>query len=232
MSIEKFKSDANDALAKFHGLELIENTGNPFLAGNLDILDGEGTFWHSYSVEIHYNTRYPSAFPTVFETGGSIRRIADWHINNDGSCCLDNEFSQQIKCCKGINLESFISAELIPWLANQSFRRLTGRYANGEQSHGDIGRREFFIHELQAPNFSTWGTGRRERAREKSYPRQSRCFCGSQKKWRHCHKQIFEKLKPIKGAALNWAIQKFTKYVNSGYGFLLALQQHAAANII
>jgi hypothetical protein len=232
MSIEKFKNDALEAITRFITLDLMETIEIPFLKGSLDIVDRDGKHWHSYDVEIHYTTRYPYVFPTVFETGGAIRRIADWHINNDGSCCLDNEFSQKIKCFTGLSVESFISPDLLPWLANQSYRRITGNYANGEQGHGDIGRIEFFLNEFKAPNLSICVDWMKEFSKGKIYPRQSICFCGSGKKWRHCHKAIFEKLKPIRGAALNWAIYRFTDYLSKGYGFLLNLQHHSTTKFV
>ncbi len=230
-SILQFEEEALEVGKVYKSLSLIRGGGHPFLRGQLAIVDEEDTLWHTYDVEIHHTENYPKSFPIVYETGGAIQRIADWHINSDGSCCLDNEFSQQIKCFKGIKLIDFIRNELLPWLANQSYRRVTGNYVNGEQGHGDIGRIEFFMLELKAPNLKVCVEWMIELAKRQKLPRQATCFCGSGNKWRHCHKPIFEKLQPISSVALAWAIRRFLSFLNSGDQVLCEIQKHTSIKI-
>ena len=232
MSLALFNQDAVEAERAFNTLCLVKAEGNSFMQGSLLVVDSEGKEWHNYCIEIHHSDRYPNMFPTVFETGGVIPRIADWHINVDGSCCLDNEFNQQIKCFNGLSLLTFIESEVIPWLANQSYRRVTGNYINGEQGHGDIGRIEFFIKELNAPNLLTCVEWMVKLAEYEAIPRQAMCFCGSGNKWRHCHKIAFERLHTISKSLLWWAIDRFFKYIKEGRPMLLELQKHTSVNIL
>jgi len=231
MSTKLFEHEAINVEQFFDTLKLFRATDHPFIAGELSVVDNEGTLWHTYKIEIHYTENYPRVFPVVYEIGGAIMRIPDWHINNDGSCCLDNEFSQQIKCYKGLSLVDFIQTELLPWLANQSYRRVTGNYINGEQGHGDIGRIEFFIIELKAPNLLTCVKWMIKLLRKETLPRQSDCFCGSGKKWRHCHKPIFERLQIISTNALEWAIERFISYLKGGWIILSEIQKHTQVPI-
>jgi hypothetical protein len=232
MNLELFKQQATSINHHFDSLSIVHAEGAFYITGTITIVDQKGSLWHTYSIEIHASKQFPYMFPIVFEIGGMIPRIADWHINIDGSCCLDNEFSQQIKCSKGLSLDEFISKELIPWLANQSYRRLTGHYINGEQGHGDIGRIEFFMRELAAPNLLTCVEWLLILASNKFPPRQANCFCNSGYKWRNCHKSRFEKLAQIPSPSLYWAIDKFLSYLKEGDLMLRELQKHTNVNII
>lgn len=231
MSLSLFIHDASDLIETYDTLELKVDGDRAIVKGGLAVVDGDGKLWHTYQVEICYVENYPFTFPVVYETGGEIPQIPDWHININGSCCLDNEFSQQIKCCKGISLLEFTQKELLPWFANQSYRRVTGNYVNGEQAHGDMGRIEFFMLELKAPNLLSCVEWMLKLAVRELPPRQAVCFCGSGEKWRKCHKPIFEKMYPISTSALYWAIDRFVKFLKAGRPVLEEIQKQTAVTI-
>ncbi len=233
MNHPEFEIDAAEVERTYPTLGLRKVEGGVFLAGEIPVIDKEGKLWHTYSIEIHPVAQYPFVFPIVFETGGDIRRIADWHINSDGSCCLDNEFSQEIKCFSKLPLSRFIENELIPWFANQSYRRETGNYVNGEQAHGDIGRIEFFMQELNAPNFAICVKWMEIIANKKFPPRQaSQCICGANRKWRKCHKSTFDKLCKISYGTLSYAIKSFSRYLGKGPSMIMELQKHTPVNLL
>lgn len=232
MSLFRFENDAAELVAEINTLKFTKTEGIYSITGTIPIIDDEGKLWHNYEIEIYYKDRYPFIFPTVFEVGGDIRRIADWHINADGSCCLDNEFSQEIKCFHGLSLLNFTKKELIPWLANQSYRRTTGNYISGEQSHGDVGRIDFFMEELDAPSLFECINWLLKIVRNEVLPRQGMCFCNSGRKLRHCHKSKFAKLRLISKSSLVWAIEKFSKYYNAGPQFLFELQKHTKRKLL
>lgn len=231
MSLDLFIQDASELISNYSTLHLETGAESAVVKGAITVIDAEGHAWHTYQVELRYRDNYPFVFPEVFEIGGDIPPIPDWHINKDGSCCLDNEFSQQIKCYKGLSLLAFTQRELTPWLANQSYRRVTGNYVNGEQAHGDVGRIEFFMLELKAPDLRTCVKWMIKLATRELPPRQGVCFCGSGEKWRKCHKPVFEKMYPISLHALRWAIERFIKYLKAGEPILEEIQRHTTVPI-
>ncbi|RZJ48055.1 MAG: hypothetical protein EOO44_21620, partial [Flavobacterium sp.] len=74
---------------------------------------------------------------------------------------------------------------------NQLFRELNGYFLH-ERSHGNEGIKEFF--------FSKFGTLDSQKismlllfiAKKKEPKRTASCFCGSEKKYRKCHRTIFK----------------------------------------
>lgn len=124
-----------------------------FLRGELDVVDKNEKHWDTYSVEIHYQEGFPYRFPTLFETGGKIPKIGDWHIYEDTlSCCVKVEPAEIIRCLTGITVLEYIKEEALPYLFNQTHRRIEGYYVNGEYSHGTGGFFEFYSEELKTGN--------------------------------------------------------------------------------
>jgi hypothetical protein len=57
------------------------------LRGSYAVRDG-GTVLDRYQIEIRFPFDYPMHLPAVEEIGRRLPRIADRHINNDGTACL------------------------------------------------------------------------------------------------------------------------------------------------
>jgi hypothetical protein len=173
-----------------------DDNGKIFLRGELDVIDNTGKFWESFEVEIHHVDGFPFKFPDVYEVGGKIPRIGDWHIYEDThTCCITVPPDELIKCRNGIRLVNFVESEVLPYFFNQTHRRVEGYYVHGEYSHGYHGIIEFFDNELK-----TGGNIRKvislisSIANIQKPDRTATCFCGSKSKFRKCHRQAYEKL--------------------------------------
>ncbi|HKK44211.1 MAG TPA: hypothetical protein VJ964_01730 [Balneolaceae bacterium] len=188
---------------KYPHLKIVSENGEKFLQGNLDIVDGEGKQWESYQVEIKYKKGFPYRFPKVFETSDKIPKIADWHIYNDESCCIDVEPSEIIKCRDGITIIDFIDHELLPYLFNQTYRRVEGYYVNSGYSHGWVGVYEFYSEKLETDNDMRKTLALMHYiANNDRLNRSNKCFCGSDNLFRNCHMQAFDELKKLGRAFL------------------------------
>lgn len=195
--LELFQSQLDDAIAGNGGLFKVEQDGNMILRGVIPIIDMDGKYWEDYEVEIHCSPYFPKQFPLLFETGGKIPRIGDWHVYEDtGSCCVKIIPEELLRCKKGITVIEYIREEVIPYLFNQTHRRIEGYYVNGEYSHGTKGIFEYYSQLL--------GTGNNVKqllqfmhfiATHERPQRTSSCFCGKKAKFRHCHRNAFDKLK-------------------------------------
>lgn len=191
-----FIQQVDDALVHFPNLTREVNEGQiPILKGGIEIIDNEGKLWETYLIEVHATEDYPKRFPKVFEVGGKIERIADWHINLDGSCCIKVLPEEILRCNQPINLTNFLQSEVLPYFFNQTHRRVEGFYVNGEYSHNLKGIYEFYSNALgikddirkviQMVVFIAKGI---------KPGRTHGCFCGSGKKFRKCHREAFEKI--------------------------------------
>ncbi len=131
-----------------------------------------------YKIEIALNR---PGIPLVFETGGKItslahrlgKKLTDFHINNDGSCCLD--FSLNIS--QNLTASQFILNKVYPFFVWQAYyEKFEALPPVGEYSHGKEVIEEFY------KDITSLG-------------RNDLCTCGSGKKFKKCCLQYFGVLK-------------------------------------
>lgn len=196
---EQFTSQLKEAITVYPSLYEAFSENKKILKGRLPVVDKEGKRWEDYDIEIHCPVNFPYEFPILYETSGKIPKIGDWHIYEDTlSCCVKVHPEEILRCKKGITVTEYIQEEVLPYLFNQTHRRVEGYYVNGEYAHGAAGVFQFYAGilktgtdielTLQLMNFIA------------TYERPSRnslCFCGQKIKFRHCHRDAFDKLKAI-----------------------------------
>lgn len=194
-----FEQQLDDAEASYPSLKRESGPQGCFLKGRLDIIDAAGKYWDTYEVEIHFQEGFPYRFPALYETGGKIPKKGDWHIYEDTlTCCVKVLPEEILRCINGITLVEYIKEEVLPYLFNQTHRRIEGYYVNGEYSHGAIGFYEFYSEALGTKGDIKKTVALMKYIADHSRPdRTSKCFCGSSAKFRHCHRPAFDKLKKI-----------------------------------
>lgn len=206
-----FLSEAQEVLGFFPKLKLSESNGLPVLVGKLDLISDQGVIEDTYTIEIHPTEGYPFRFPLVYETGGRIPKNIDWHIfETDGHCCIKTIPEEILTCKEGITLTLFIRVEVVPYFFNQTFRRKRGYYLN-ERPHGDVGEIEFFKEVLdtndilKVPKWLYFISKRNEPTRT-----EKKCFCGSGRMYRHCHRLAYRKLSSFSNNELLFFAKRIT----------------------
>jgi hypothetical protein len=194
-----FALQLDEAVEAFPLLQKAVLGGKDILKGVINITDSNGKHWENYEVEIHASENFPFQFPLLFETSGKIPKIADWHIYEDTlSCCIRVTPDEIIRCKNGISVTEYIKEEVYPYLFNQTHRRVEGYYVNGEYSHGLKGIYEFYSDVLKTGDDIMKTVELMTFIATHSRPgRTSQCFCGQKTKFRHCHRNAFDKLKLI-----------------------------------
>lgn len=194
----EFELQLLEAILKYPSLKIAEVESEKYLKGNLDIIDSSGCIWDTYSIEIKGSNEFPYRFPLLMETENAFLKINSWHVNNDGTCCLDVPQNEMLICKNGISVIDFIKGHVIPYLANQTFRRREGYYLYGEYSHGIVGRVEFYQNKLKAKTPAELISMLYLITNGYHPDRTSYCpFC-FKSKFRHCHKDAFNELEKIK----------------------------------
>jgi hypothetical protein len=218
-SREIFLDQTKEVLNKFTKLSIVNtNNGLPMLKGELDIIDKDGKYWESYLVEIHCVDEYPNRFPLLFEVGNKIPQIGDWHVYEDTKACCIKVLQEELLICKeGITLIGFIQYQVLPYLFNQTYRRVEGFYVNGEYSHGIFGIIEFYKLQLKVSENS-------EVIKYLSYiqngiepDRVAMCFCGSKIKYRKCHRDSFRNIIKLGQVQLRKDIENIIRFTNILY---------------
>lgn len=195
-SVEQFKSDALAAVKLFPGLQLLA-CSPPAIAGSITIYDEFNNPLDEYNLRIKHQPGYPYFFPYVFETAGRIPISADWHVyESDGHLCICTTTDEYVKTANGLNLSDFIKQELVPYLFNQTYRRLTGFFLH-EMAHGEKGELATLKQLLQTNEITNIHWLLLRILEGVHYERTSFCFCGSKIKYRHCHRSAVDKLKGI-----------------------------------
>jgi hypothetical protein len=215
---EVFESQIDQVCETFPKLRRsISSDGTTIVKGELHVIDEQGKLWETYQVEIHPRDGFPFRFPYVFETGGKIPRIADWHIYDDTqSCCIAVEPEEYLVCKKGISLTGFIKDEMLPYFFNQTHRRVLGFYANGEFSHGISGIYEFYDEILKTKGVVRETIRLMLQIADTDKPgRTHDCFCGSKEKFRRCHKAAYEKLSQLGRDMIYQHANRFAKAIDT-----------------
>jgi hypothetical protein len=196
----QFEKDIEIIPSKFSKLKIVDENGEEFLKGELDIIDRSGALWESYQIEIKGSESYPNSFPKLFETGNSFPKILDWHVyqSNDKSCCVDVLPNEILLCRDGLKVEEYIYRFAIPYFANQTFRKREGYYLYGEYSHGIFGRIEYYQKKLRARTPLELIQMLDLIINDFKPDRTASCpFC-PKTKFRKCHRKVFKELESIK----------------------------------
>lgn len=204
-----FKKEAELIQNDYPGLILDADDINaaPSISGIINLEGEESSIIDRYSIKVVSSEDYPNRFPFVFETGGRIPLNIDWHVYpNDGNCCICSLPDEILICRNGINLQSFMDNQVKPYFYNQKHRELFGYFLN-ERPHGHVGNIQFFI-----DTFKTKDLKAIERClifiKQRNEPnRVNLCFCGSGKKYRKCHREVYRKLRVFTNEELDYFIQ-------------------------
>jgi hypothetical protein len=184
-----FKNEAKSIKEHFTELNYEEDAqGSPAVVGDLVLRDDAGTVIDNYSIKIVASEGYPNRFPWVYETGGRIPINVDWHVFPDGHCCI-KAIPEEILICKGhIALPRFIQEQVIPYFFNQKYRELHGFFLY-ERSHGALGTIEYFSDHFNTQNVNLILKLLREAQNTRELKSNSKCICGSGRKYRKCHRR-------------------------------------------
>lgn len=139
-----------------------------------------------YSIEIEILPDYPKSVPLVREIGGRIPRNGERHIWTSGDCCLFVEEENFRYYPEGTTIKDFIQKVVTGHFINQKHFELTGKWLNGDRSHGLKGKLEFYKEELGTKNLRIIFSFIQNLAKDTIRDYQI-CFCGSMKKLGNCH---------------------------------------------
>lgn len=204
-----FEKEARDVIQIYNEMTLSEEDDCPILLGTLNLNDENGVYQDSYQIKIKPKDSYPLRFPYVFEVGGRIPRNVDWHIfEGEGNFCIASQPEEILVCNNGLTLLGFIENQIKPYLYNQTFRYKYGYFLN-ERSHGDKGWIEFFEDELKTNNIKNIIFVLSFILERNPPDRRSKCFCDSEKKFRNCHKEAYNKLSIFSDLELAHYIKRF-----------------------
>lgn len=193
MDIEK---QVKEVLILFSGLTY--NEAEKKIIGKIYILNED-----YYEVEINF-TDFPNSFPVVKELLTRIPIKADRHVYTDsGSLCFTTKANAEILLKTKIKtLKDFINHILIPYLRNNSYYEIHGKYFKNEYSHGVLGILESYFDILQIKDKYKTVKLIYNRIQGDKIKIKEKCYCGSELSLKKCqngkHEINYKKFKLIK----------------------------------
>lgn len=165
--------------------------------GELDICDVKGDYWNTFDIAIIVPESYPYCVPQLIEKSKLIPRDIDWHISDDGICCLDVDNALIAKSRLGINIKDFIAEKVYPFFANQLYKMEEEHYAGGEYKHLTPGVIQYYLEELKIPTESNIVVFLKMILSKADLTRNKLCPCCSGRKIKHCHEKAIETIKSL-----------------------------------
>ena len=104
-----------------------------------------------YQIEILFPVAFPNKEPIVRETGSTIPHNADYHINSDGTCCI-NVWEAWALSTKKISVQEYLNGPLRHFFISQHYKAENGEWPFGEEAHGKDGLLQAYSAELQCCN--------------------------------------------------------------------------------
>ena len=168
------------------------------LTGEIDICDVNGNYWDTFKIAIHLEkSKYPHTIPLVKETSRKIIRNDDWHISDDGFCCLDIDHELEYLSKRGINITSFYQKYIYPFFANTLYKKQNGEYANNEYNHDFEGVIQFYKEKLKLNDVFLIIKILNVILINKIPERNQLCVCGNNIKIKKCHLNTIDYLKSL-----------------------------------
>jgi hypothetical protein len=147
------KKDIHNFLNTYYNFKITVNEKCVILSGIITVFDINNVPWGNYDIDVFVPTiNYPQVTPIVVETTKNIERSWDFHISDEGICCLSIPHKLILAKRSGINLINFYRDFIYPFFANHQFKLKTGKYANGEFAHLEKGILQFYKEELETDN--------------------------------------------------------------------------------
>lgn len=169
--------------------------GQDILEGQIDLTDEGQNIVDSFQIRLIYTKKFPYAYPKAVETTTRFsKNQVDLHINGDGTLCLNSEPDEATDTHSGMSTVTFIKNVLLPNLAWRVCKLEKLDVELQEFSHGSQGTLESYKQMLNIPDSKTLLLYLVAYQTHALPSRNVKCICGSQKKFKHCHNLVKNKL--------------------------------------
>ena len=145
-----------------------------------------------FKLQLFIPNNYPLELPEVWELSGCIDKNYP-HIYTDGKLCLASDIELMLYLSENADIYLFVENYIIPYLYTYKYYENYGVYPFGERSHGIDGDLEY-LKELFNVNEREQVINIMLFLVRYNYRGHLLCPCGSQKKVRNCHGEIFKKM--------------------------------------
>lgn len=185
------------------------------ISGELDICDVKGDYWNTFNIAVFVPQAYPYCVPHVFERSKITPRDVDWHISNEGLCCVDSDNALLASSRIGINIKKFIEEKVYSFFANQLYKLIEDEYAGAEYKHHTEGVIQYYLEELNIPTPENILIFLKKILNKRDLTRNRICPCNSGEKIKNCHEKAIATIKSIGRGKIIKDFESIKKHLNS-----------------
>lgn len=193
---KKLNQDIQEVLGLYPELDVLYKNQRPTkIHGVFRLFDNYNVEQGNWIIAIKIPSEYPYAFPELYELSDKIERSEDTHIADDGKVCLELDIiANYIAKNKGITLLTFINNYVIKYFC--WILLYTSGYKEELEfwKHNLDGYKQFLYERLDTFD-DLLVLKCLDIITDNNLPsRNDLCFCGSGKKYKHCHARKIESI--------------------------------------
>jgi len=214
-NIKRIESDIKDNLVNiFPNYKLTLRNKSLLISGVL-ILLVDNKIIDRYLIEIEMPDMETRFYPVVKEIGNKIPKIADRHINSNGTTCLFYPDNYKKYYNRKTKLSEFIKGPIFTYFIAQSYFEITGVWVFGELNHNEFGAYEFYSQKLGVKDPQAITIFLNFLLEKHNIKKNSFCVCGSLKKFKNCHYRKLIKIKrEVPSVMIENSVKKIVKFAN------------------
>ena len=154
---------------------------------NFFLKDAEGGLIESFGINLLLPKTYPNAFPIVFSNDGKIEKSDEFHINKEGAICVEHPYIANKLISAGLRLYDFIDYYLPKYFSWVLLKQSGLTSGLEEWGHFDTGTIQVYETLLNITDRKAIKKFLENYLSVVKIGRNDMCYCGSDKKLKHCH---------------------------------------------
>lgn len=178
---------------RFPDVEICRSKGLFTLMGLFPVTEGNGSILKKYNLHVIFPFNYPLWVPETFMMEPGVTKNADRHIEPDGRACLCLPHEIPGYFPDGISFEMYFDGLVHPWLIGQAFFDENGKWPWQTWDHGKDGILRGFSKLLGFIDLDIVERFVRLLIRKNPAKGHELCPCGSGRKLRNCHSDIYRR---------------------------------------
>ena len=184
--------------------------GRVCLNGLFPVQAQDGSTIRCYHLAMVFPASYPEWVPDCWMLEPGVQHIADRHMDTKGRACLCLPHEVPDYFPEGIRFETYADRLLTPWLVGQAYFDTHGRWPPWPtREHGKDGIIQGFAELLGISDPAATDRYARLLVREKPAKGHELCPCGSSRKLRDCHEDLYRRSRE---AIPKTAMEMYRKY--------------------
>lgn len=155
--------------------------------GNYYLINSNEKLIEAFQIEIFIGIDYPNDFPVVKLMDNKVERIEDNHISKEGIICFDHPYIINVIKKGGLRIYDFVKYYLPKYFSWVLIKKYGDSRNLQEWAHDTVGTKQFYECLLDTNDKIKIRLFLENYCKALKLNRNDKCYCGSDKKIKHCH---------------------------------------------